>query len=289
MKLKTSRNLFATYSLLCVGVLAVDGEGSRASHVLSLETNFVAYYAAADKSPVINHTRQFVKTYIERNNESLHKIKQRSSSPFSMMDSVFRHYKLPLQLKYMAVIESELKTTAVSPAGAVGPWQLMAETAHILGLKVNRRVDERKNYYKSTRAAARYLKDLHQEFGDWLLVIAAYNAGEGSVYAAIREADSRNYWVLQSHLPLEPREYVKKFIATCYYFEGQGSLAELSKKQEPDHRKTRRNLISPHSKPEPQQPFIRIDYESTDDKFSRLMKQSEESLQRTMKVLDGYR
>jgi membrane-bound lytic murein transglycosylase D len=165
----------------------------------------------------------------------------------------------------------------------------MPETAKILGLKVTARADERKNYTKSTRAAAKYLRDLHNEFGDWLLVIAAYNGGEGSVYAAIRESGSRNYWVLQPFLPLETRLYVKKFIATCYYFEGSGGLVELSKKTEPDHKKIQQNLAAARGKSKPEQPSIRIGYESPDDKFNRLMKQSEQSLQRSTKVLEGSR
>lgn len=171
----------------------------------------------------------FVHSYIKKNNEVLVKIKQRSQFPFRTMDGVFRTYHLPLQLKYLAVIESELKTTAVSKVGAAGPWQLMPATAKILGLKVTSGNDERKQYAKSTRAAALYLRDLYTEFGDWLLVMAAYNCGPGPVYAAIHKSGSHNFWNLQGFLPGESREHVKKFIATQYYFEGQGSVTTLTK------------------------------------------------------------
>ena len=100
---------------------------------------------------------------------------------------------------------------------------------------MNSKVDERKNYYKSTIAAARYLKDLYAEFGDWLLVIAAYNGGPGNVYSAIRKSGgSRNFWTLQGHLPKESRIHVKKFIGTHYIFEGQGGITTLTKAETAD-------------------------------------------------------
>jgi membrane-bound lytic murein transglycosylase D len=184
-------------------------------------------FSTEDKAPLNKHVKQFVKTYLRDNKKNLYNIKQRSHSPFNIIDSVFNHYGLPVQLKYLAVVESELKTKAVSKVGAVGPWQLMPATARILGLKVNARHDERKDYYKSTRAAARHLNDLHEEFGDWLLVFAAYNCGEGPVYGAMHQSGSTNFWKIQRYLPRETRDYVNKFIATCYYFEGPGSLSLL--------------------------------------------------------------
>lgn len=89
--------------------------------------------------------------------------------------------------------------------------------------------DERTNYYKSTQAAAKYLKDLYSEFGDWLLVIAAYNGGSAHVYSAIRKSGSNNFWDLQYYLPAESRNHVKKFIGTHYIFEGQGGITTLTR------------------------------------------------------------
>jgi membrane-bound lytic murein transglycosylase D len=105
----------------------------------------------------------------------------------------------------------------------------MPQTARDLGLKVTRNMDERKNYYKSTRAAALYLRDLYNELGDWLLVIAAYNGGTANVYRAIRRSGSRDFWDLQYYLPAESRIHVKKFIGTQYTFEGQGSITTLTR------------------------------------------------------------
>ncbi len=145
------------------------------------------------------------------------------------MDKVFAKNGLPAELKYLAVVESELKSTARSGAGAVGPWQLMPATARALGLKVTKTKDERRDYVKSTHAAAKYLKSLYDEFGDWLLTIAAYNCGSGGVYDAIKKSRSRNFWELQYYLPSESRNHVKKFISTHYIFEGQGGITTLTK------------------------------------------------------------
>ena len=198
------------------------------------ETPFVAdmqsgKVAMAPRIKLNKQALQFANRYIRNSSEDLFSIKERSKTPFRIMDSVFTRYGLPVELKYLAVIESELKTSALSRVGAAGPWQLMPETAHDLGLKITRQYDERKNYYKSTKAAALYLKDLYAEFGDWLLVLAAYNAGPLPVYSAIHKSGSRNFWALQYYLPAETRGHVKRFIATHYYFEGQGSVTTLTK------------------------------------------------------------
>jgi membrane-bound lytic murein transglycosylase D len=173
----------------------------------------------------------FVKDYMKKNGRSLDQIKDRSASIFATMDDVFSKNNLPKELKYLAVIESHLKPAIVSSAGAVGTWQLMPVTARYFKLVVNSKYDERKNVKKSTEAAAKYLNYLHDIYGDWLLVIAAYNAGPGNVNKAIRNSGSRNFWKLQNFLPAETRGHVKKFIATQYYFEGEGSVTTLTKEE----------------------------------------------------------
>jgi membrane-bound lytic murein transglycosylase D len=173
----------------------------------------------------------FVQDYMEKNSEELLKMKGWARPYFNMMDGVLTQHNLPKELKYLAVIESHLKPTLVSWAGAVGPWQFMRETAIRSGLRVNKYVDERTNYVKSTQAAARYLTELYKQFGDWLLVIAAYNGGPGNVNKAIRKSGSKNFWDLQYFLPAESRNHVKKFISTHYVFEGQGGLTTLTKQE----------------------------------------------------------
>lgn len=176
----------------------------------------------------------YVQDFMIRNREELDDMKSWGRPYFNLMDGILNQYGLPSQLKYLAVIESNLKPTALSWAGAVGPWQLMPATARLLGLKVTKKVDERKNYYKSTKAAAIYLRDLYTELGDWLLVIAAYNGGTANVYKAAKKSHSMDFWDLQYYLPAESRNHVKKFIGTQYTFEGQGSVTTLTKKEATD-------------------------------------------------------
>ena len=166
----------------------------------------------------------FVKDYLEDNQERLMKMKGTAVPYFRLIDNILGKHNLPRELKYLAVIESELKSSAVSWAGAVGPWQFMPETGRLMGLTVNHKRDDRRDLYRSTNAAARYLKDLYAELNDWLLVIAAYNGGHARVEYAIKKAGSRNFWDLQYYLPAESRNHVKKFIATHYIMEGQGGI-----------------------------------------------------------------
>ena len=166
----------------------------------------------------------FVQDYLEENTERLEKMKGSSGAQFRMIDNIFNRYKLPSELKYLAVIESNMKSSATSNKGAVGPWQFMPETGRLMGLKISGSRDDRKDLYKSSHAAAKYLRDLHKQLGDWLLVIAAYNGGPARVESAIRKSRSRDFWKLQYYLPAESRNHVKKFIATHYIMEGQGGV-----------------------------------------------------------------
>ncbi|HWC52389.1 MAG TPA: lytic transglycosylase domain-containing protein, partial [Chitinophagaceae bacterium] len=136
-----------------------------------------------------------------------------------------------VELKYLAVVESYLATTVKSQSGAAGIWQLMPASAKILGLNKTTINDERLQVSRSSVAAAKYLKQLYDEFGDWLLAIAAYNAGSGRIHRAIKQAGSSDFWLLQNYLPAETRNHVKRFIGVHYFFEGQGSIATLTKKE----------------------------------------------------------
>jgi membrane-bound lytic murein transglycosylase D len=191
---------------------------------------------------------QFAKSYIAKNSHFLRKLKEQNPTYFAIMDTVFNREGIPTELKYLAIIESRLKTSSVSRAGAVGAWQLMPVAARMYSLKVGGKYDERKNFYKSTVAAAKLLKDLHGKFGDWLLVIAAYNSGPGGVYKAIKKSGSRNFWKLHDFLPAETRAHVKRFISTHYYYEEQGSVATLTKDEIPAYTRTMAAFVDQQNK-----------------------------------------
>ncbi|HRO70139.1 MAG TPA: lytic transglycosylase domain-containing protein, partial [Chitinophagaceae bacterium] len=179
-------------------------ENDTAIHWLSLDEVQLKFNAVpqdiVDEAPKIGLRKEalkFADGYLARNGEMLQKIKEKHPRYFQIMDSVFTKYNLPLELKHLAIVESELNPRAKSRVGAVGPWQLMPATARILKLKVTAHQDERTHFYKSTVAAAKYLRDLHRIFDDWLLVIAAYNCGPGPVLKAIKKTGSRNFWKIQ--------------------------------------------------------------------------------------------
>ena len=178
----------------------------------------------AYKTQINPNAELFVQEYIKRHSDHLQKMKRWGQPYFNLIESVLQQYGLPKELKYIAVIESNLSTAATSNKGAGGPWQFMPYTARDFGLVVNHYQDERRDYFKSTHAAAKYLLILYRELHDWLLVMAAYNGGPGKVYSAIKKSGSKNFWNLQFYLPEESRTYVKRFIATHYIMEGTGGV-----------------------------------------------------------------
>ncbi len=165
----------------------------------------------------------FVKDYLEIHEGRLEKMKSWGMPYFILIENILKKYRLPGTLKYLAVIESDLQSNALSSAGAVGPWQLMPGTARELGLTVTQSRDDRMDLNKSTHAAAKFLSQLHENLGDWLLVIAAYNGGPARIEQIIQKRGSHDFWKIQNELPAESRTHVKKFIATHYIFEKDGS------------------------------------------------------------------
>jgi membrane-bound lytic murein transglycosylase D len=181
---------------------------------------------------------KFVQEYAEDYTELFEKIKLNKSGYLKTIDKVFTQYEIPVELKYLAIIESKLNTNALSGCGAKGLWQFMPGTAKTFGLKITAKYDERQHVWKSSVAAARYLTMLYGYFEDWLLVVAAYNSGPAPVLNAIKKSGSKNFWTLQYFLPKETRLHVKRFIATHYYFEGKGSMVTLGKTESEKYLKT---------------------------------------------------
>jgi len=177
----------------------------------------------------------FVEDYIQKNRRGYLSMKDWGKPYFDMMDNILEQHGIPKEMKYLSVIESGLKADALSPVGALGPWAFMPATARNYGLRVGKGRDERTDYFKSTHAAATMLTELYARYGDWLLVIAAYNGGAGNVDKAIRKSGgSKDFWTLQYFLPNESMNHVKKFIGTHYIFEGEGGITTITKNEMKD-------------------------------------------------------
>jgi membrane-bound lytic murein transglycosylase D len=173
------------------------------------------------------YVNDYVRRYLEVHNRTLTSVQSSSTKPFNVIDDVLEKKQLPKELKYLAVIESALNHKAVSRAGAVGPWQLMESTARMMGLTVNRKKDDRTDWYKSTAAATKYLELLYSQWNDWLLVIAAYNSGPVPVQRAIDRTGSHNFWDIKEYLPRETQGHVLAFIATASIFENLSKFINL--------------------------------------------------------------
>jgi membrane-bound lytic murein transglycosylase D len=135
---------------------------------------------------------------------------------FPNIESKIIEKNLPIEIKFLSIVESALQPAARSSVGAVGLWQFMKSTARMYGLEIDSHVDERRDVEKSTDAALQYLSDLNERFGDWTLALAAYNCGPGNVRKAMRRSGGKDYWSIRKYLPRETRNYVPKFIAMTY-------------------------------------------------------------------------
>jgi len=174
-----------------------------------------------NKSPfdlVFNESvKNYIEMYANRKRTVVSKVLGLSHLYFNMFEEQLDKYNLPLELKYLAIVESALNPTAISRTGAAGLWQFMLPTGKMFGLDVTSYVDERKDPYQSTLAACKYLKYLYNLFGDWQMVLAAYNSGPGTVSKAIRRSGGKTtYWEIRPFLPTETQNYVPAFIAVNY-------------------------------------------------------------------------
>ena len=161
-----------------------------------------------------------IKSYLKNRRRSMERLMALSDYYFPLFESELDNYNIPLEIKYLAIVESALKPKAKSRVGATGLWQFMFATGKQYGLDVSSYVDERSDPIKSTEAASKYLAKLYEIFGDWDLALAAYNSGPGNVSKAIRRSGGyQNYWNIRPHLPRETAGYLPAFLATMYIFE----------------------------------------------------------------------
>ncbi len=187
------------------------------------EVSDSAYIARLQRIPAIiempynDIVRKFIDMYAIRLRQKVAFMLSANNFYMPIFEEALDLNDLPLELKYLPVIESALNPIATSRQGAVGLWQFMLRTGQLYGLTVNSLVDERRDPIKSTYAAARYLKDLYEIYHDWNLVLAAYNCGPGTINKAIRRAGGEtDFWKIYNYLPSETRGYVPAFIAANY-------------------------------------------------------------------------
>ena len=160
---------------------------------------------------------QQIKFYLFQKPEQVSRLLALSKYYFPVFEEILDKNNLPLELKYLPIIESSLNPNARSYAGAVGLWQFMYLTAKEYGLRINTYLDERKDLYKSTQAASRYLDKAYSKFNNWELALASYNAGARNVTKAIRRSGGKhNYWEIKPFLPKQTQNYIPAFIAAIY-------------------------------------------------------------------------
>jgi len=175
-----------------------------------------------------------IKSYLKRRKSSYSTLLERARYYFPMFEEKLDQYDIPLEMKYLAIVESALKPRAKSRVAATGLWQFMYATGKQFDLNVSSYVDERSDPLKATEAACKYLGSLYRIFGDWDLALAAYNSGPGNVSKAIRRAGgSRNYWNIRHFLPRETAGYVPAFYATLYIMEYADEHDIVAKKNAP--------------------------------------------------------
>lgn len=164
-----------------------------------------------------SYVQSFIDVFVNQRKGQISKMLSLGDYYFPIFEGALAAYKIPLEFKYLPIIESSLDPHAVSRSGATGLWQFMFTTARGYGLSINNYEDERKDPINASYAAAIYLKDAYNLLGDWLLALASYNCGMGAVSRAVAKAGGvKDFWVVQQYLPKETRDYVPKFIAVTY-------------------------------------------------------------------------
>ena len=163
------------------------------------------------------YVKQYINVYTKQRRQQMSRMMGLAAYYFPVFEEILDQFNLPLELKYLALVESALNPKAKSWAGATGLWQFMYNTGKEYNLKVSSYVDERMDPFRATIAACEFFKKSYSVYGDWSLVLASYNSGRGNVNKAIRRSGGKkNYWQIRRFLPKETRSYVPAFIAVCY-------------------------------------------------------------------------
>ncbi|BDB56207.1 LysM peptidoglycan-binding domain-containing protein [Flavobacterium ammonificans] len=196
----------------------------KVEYELSTDLLKARLQAMDEKSPFHIEYNQglenIIKSFLKNRKRSFERLMAVSEFYFPLFEEAFDKHNVPLEIKYLAVVESALNPKAVSRVGATGLWQFMYQTGKQYGLKIDSYIDERSDPLKASEAAAQYMKNMYAIFGDWDLVLASYNSGPGNVAKAIRRSGGQqNYWNIRKNLPKETQGYVPAFLATMYIYE----------------------------------------------------------------------
>lgn len=207
------RTLLIILCALCACAISAPARGENTDSLYNARLEYLPYEVEMTYKPLVG---TYIQKYLKSPTRMAH-ILALADYYCPLFWDILGQYDLPFELCYLPIIESALSPTVRSKMGATGLWQFMPSTAKIYGLEISTLVDERRDVVLSTEAACRYLKRLYEIFHNWDLAIAAYNCGSGNMRKAIaRSGGKQDYWSLYPYLPHETRNYLPKYIATCY-------------------------------------------------------------------------
>jgi len=222
--------IFRIATAICVGLMLSPFVASLSGNNLDLNTHTFTYEEATDDVleqriqniyseidlRLTSDVKKYIVDYTIKYRYAAEDFLGRSSMYFPMFQEKLRDKGIPDEIKCLAIVESNLKPNAISPYGAAGLWQFMKSTGELYDLDQDKYIDERRDPEKSTEAAAEFLLDLYQKYGDWTLALAAYNCGPGNVNKAMRRSGKSDYWSIRKYLPKETQQYIPKLVAIIY-------------------------------------------------------------------------
>ena len=222
--MRTSPCTLVLAMLLCIASLpllanngtpsfTVTPNGGMDEEIIKLRLEMMACPVRAEYN---NDVAAYLRRYLTYGYKDTERMLGDAKLYFPIFEHYLEMYGMPKQLKFLPMIESSMVPYAVSYAGAAGLWQFMPATGEYMGLIIDKYLDERKDPYKSTEAAIKYLNKMYKRFGNWELALAAYNCGPARLSRTIQEYDSEDYWKIKDGLPRETQKYINRFVAACY-------------------------------------------------------------------------